>query len=74
MYFRQKKSNKIICNFDPFATGSPYYEFENVCLNHNPALKLEDGTKKIFLNTTATDLSKLDLNYSRYIIILKVKK
>lgn len=30
-----KKSNKIICNFDPFATGSPYYEFENVCLKHN---------------------------------------
>ena len=72
--FSAKKSNKIICNFDPFATGSPYYEFENVCLKHNPALKLEDGTKKIFLNTTATDLSKLDLKLQSLYHYIKSEK
>ena len=29
---------------------------------YNPAIRLEDGTKKVFLNVTATDLSKLDFN------------
>ena len=29
---------------------------------YNPAIRLEDGTKKVFLNVTAKDLSKLDFN------------
>ena len=74
--YNDLKDNYVIfiCNFDPFATGSTYYEFENVCLKHNPALKLEDGTKKIFLNTTATDLSKLDLKLQSLYHYIKSEK
>ena len=63
-FYKDLKDSYVIfiCNFDPFVKGLPYYEFENICLAYNPAIRLEDGTKKVFLNVTATDLSKLDFN------------
>ena len=63
-FYKDLKDSYVIfiCNFDPFVKGLPYYEFENICLAYNPAIRLEDGTKKVFLNVTAKDLSKLDFN------------
>ena len=40
----------FVCTFDPFGQGRHYYSFENVCLEDS-SLKLNDGTKKILLNT-----------------------
>ena len=40
----------FVCTFDPFGQGRHYYSFENVCLE-DTNLKLNDGTKKILLNT-----------------------
>lgn len=40
----------FICTFDPFSDGRHLYTFENICLE-NPSLKLEDETRKLFLNT-----------------------
>ena len=39
----------FICTFDCFGLGLPVYTFCNQCEENN-ALKLNDGTKKIFLN------------------------
>lgn len=63
-FYKDLKDSYVIfiCNFDPFVKGLPYYEFENICLAYNPVIRLEDGTKKVFLNVTAKDLSKLDFN------------
>ena len=52
----------------------PYYEFENICLAYNPAIRLEDGTKKVFLNVTARDLSKLDFNLQSLYHYIKDEK
>lgn len=50
-YEALKKSYVIfICTFDPFGEGRHIYHFENLC-RENPAVRLEDGTEKIFLNT-----------------------
>lgn len=40
----------FVCTFDPFKLGRHYYSFENLCLEDS-TLKLNDGTKKILLNT-----------------------
>ncbi len=46
-----KKSYVIfICTFDLFGAGRQIYHFENLC-RENPAIRLDDGTEKIFLNT-----------------------
>lgn len=46
-----KKSYVIfICTFDLFNRGRAIYHFENLC-REDPAIRLEDGTEKIFLNT-----------------------
>ena len=50
----------FICTFDPFHKGKPFYTFQNYCINYGEPIPLEDGTEKIFLNTTAKDLSNLD--------------
>ena len=42
----------FICTFDPFGKGKPQYSFENIC-HEDHDLTLNDGTKKIFFNTTA---------------------
>ena len=57
----------FICTFDPFGKGLSRYTFANRS-DENSELLLEDGTKKIFLNTTAyakeTDInSKSFLQY-----------
>ena len=60
--YTDMKDNYVIfiCTFDPFLLGNAIYEFENICMNCNPPLPLNDGTHKIFLNTTADDLTLLD--------------
>ena len=49
----------FICTFDPFDKDLPRYTFQYTC-NEAPTLKLQDGSLRIFLNTTATELSDLD--------------
>ena len=62
VHFTEFKENYLIfiCRFDPFGKGLPVYTFENMSLALNPAIWLNDGIKKIFLNTTAKDLSSLN--------------
>ena len=50
----------FICTFDPFLQGKAFYKFENICLSENKPLRLNDGTYKLFLNTSAKDLTLLD--------------
>ena len=49
----------FICTFDPFDRELPRYTFQYTC-NEAPTLKLKDGSLRIFLNATATELSDLD--------------
>ena len=50
-YATVKKSYVIfICTFDLFGAGRQIYHFENLC-REDPAIRLDDGTEKIFLNT-----------------------
>ena len=50
-YAALKKSYVIfICTFDLFGAGRQIYHFENLC-REDPAIRLDDGTEKIFLNT-----------------------
>ena len=49
----------FICTFDPFDRALPRYTFQYTC-DEDPELKLQDGTLRIFLNATATELSDLD--------------
>ena len=49
----------FICTFDPFNRKLPRYTFRYTC-DEEPKLKLKDGSLRIFLNTTAKDLSNLD--------------
>ena len=60
--YKDLKENYVIfiCTFDPFLKGQPYYTFQNMCLEYKEPIYLEDGTTKIFLNTTSKDLSSLD--------------
>ena len=53
--YEQLKKNYVIfiCTFDPFGRGRHIYHFENLC-REDPAVHLEDGTEKIFLNTKGT--------------------
>ncbi|WP_455721536.1 Rpn family recombination-promoting nuclease/putative transposase, partial [Agathobacter sp.] len=50
--YNELKNNIVIfvCTFDPFKLGRHYYSFENICIE-DLELKLNDGTKKIILNT-----------------------
>ena len=49
----------FICTFDPFDRDIPRYTFQYTC-DEDPELKLQDGSLRIFLNATATELSDLD--------------
>ena len=42
----------FICTFDLFGLGRPTYTFRNLCLE-DTNLELNDGTTKLFLNSTA---------------------
>ena len=50
----------FICTFDPFHQGKPIYSFQNYCIDYGVPIPLADATEKIFLNTTAKDLTNLD--------------
>ena len=57
-YSAVKKSYVIfICTFDLFGAGRQIYHFENLC-REDPAIRLDDGTEKIFLNTKGRKESK----------------
>ncbi|MBO5731793.1 MAG: hypothetical protein J6R67_11380, partial [Treponema sp.] len=43
------------------------------CINYGEPIPLEDGTEKIFLNTTAKDLSNLDLDLRLFYDYIKDK-
>ncbi len=60
--YSEMKDNYVIfiCTFDPFLQGKAFYKFENIYLNENKPLRLNDGTYKLFLNTSAKDLTLLD--------------
>ena len=49
----------FICVFDPFDRDLPRYTFQYTC-DEDPTLKLQDGSLRIFLNTTANHLDSLD--------------
>ena len=49
----------FICTFDPFDRDLPRYTFQYTC-DEDSELKLQDGSLRIFLNATATELSDLD--------------
>ena len=61
--YEDLKQNYVIfiCTFDLFHKGKPSYTFQNLCLEHGEPIYLDDGTTKIFLNTTSKDLDNLDL-------------
>jgi len=48
----------MIMPFDLFGLGKYVYTFESVCIEH-PELKLEDGAKRIFINTHGTNVSEV---------------
>lgn len=60
--YKDLKQNYVvfICIFDPFHQGKPIYNFQNYCINYGVPIPLEDGTEKIFLNTSAKDTTSLD--------------
>ena len=49
----------FICTFDPFDRAFPRYTFQYTC-DEDPELKLQDGSLRIFLNSTANHLDSLD--------------
>lgn len=61
--YEDLKQNYVIfiCTFDLFHKGKPSYTFQNLCLEHGEPIYLDDGTTKIFLNTTSKELDNLDL-------------
>lgn len=48
----------FICTFDPFGKDRPLYVFTEKCKEY-PEMELGSGTKKLFFNTKASDLSLL---------------
>ena len=60
--YRDLRQNYVIfiCTFDPFIRGRPIYRFQNICLDDDGPIFLNDGTTKIFLNTSSKALDRLD--------------
>ena len=58
-HYRKLRDNYVIfiCKFDFFKKNLPVYFFENSCKNDD-SIKLNDGTKKIIINTTAFENAK----------------
>lgn len=75
VHFTELKDNYLIfiCGFDPFGKGLPKYTFMNMCLAYNPGIRMNDGIKKMFLNTTATDLSLLNSDLKALYCYMKDK-
>ncbi|MDE6063225.1 MAG: hypothetical protein K2G20_01355, partial [Lachnospiraceae bacterium] len=68
--FKELKPSVIvfICSFDPFGRGLYRYTFEPRCLEAD--FPLEDGTRRIFLNTKGTndsDVPKELVSFLQYI-------
>ena len=68
--FKELKPSVIvfICSFDPFGKGLYRYTFEPRCLEAD--FPLEDGTRRIFLNTKGTNeeiVPKELVNFLRYV-------
>lgn len=57
----------MIMPFDLFGLGKYVYTFESVCDKH-PDLKLEDGAKRIFINTRGKNASDVS---SEFIALMK---
>ncbi len=70
--YGQLKKNYVIfiCTFDLFGKGRHIYHFENLC-REDPAIRLEDGTEKIFLNTKGTWMMWTG-SFAAFWIILRV--
>ena len=64
----------FICTFDPFKRGLSRYIFCEMCME-DPALSLDDGTKKIFLNCTydGDGLSEEILDFYHYVMTGEAK-
>ena len=73
--YEDLKQNYVIfiCTFDLFHKGKPSYTFQNLCLEHGEPIYLDDGTTKIFLNTTSKDLGNLDLELRMFYDYVKEK-
>ena len=73
--YKDLKQNYVvfICTFDPFHQKKAIYNFQNYCINYGVPIPLEDGTEKIFLNPTATDLNNLDLDLRLFYDYIKDK-
>ena len=73
--YKDLKQNYVIfiCTYDTFHKGKPFYTFQNYCINYDKPIPLGDGTEKIFLNTTAKDLSNLDLDLRLFYDYIKDK-
>jgi predicted transposase/invertase (TIGR01784 family) len=58
----------FICTFDPFHDGRHIYSFENYC-TENSKISLQDGSKKIILNTRGTmdDVSDELKDFLKYV-------
>ena len=58
----------FICTFDTFGKGRWRYTFENICKEEHE-VRLEDGTAKIFFNTTGTkgNISEATKNVLKFI-------
>ena len=58
----------FICTFDPFGDGRHIYTFENICVE-NHEIRLQDGSKKVTLNTRGTmdDVSDEIKDFLKYV-------
>lgn len=55
-FYRRLPDGKVlfICTFDPFGAGKAKYTFLNQC-QEEPAIRLNDGTEKIYYNCTSIE-------------------
>ncbi|MBQ4284564.1 MAG: Rpn family recombination-promoting nuclease/putative transposase [Lachnospira sp.] len=55
----------FVCTFDPFGKGLYKYTFENAC--QECGIPLEDGAKRIFLNTKGTNADEVSLELQHFL-------
>ena len=64
----------FICTFDPFKCDFPVYTFENTCLESDNHFKLEDGTRKVFLNIATSRTDSLDAELKGFYYYIRNQK
>ena len=64
----------FICTFDPFKCDFPVYTFENTCLESDNHFKLEDGTRKVFLNIATSRIDSLDAELKGFYYYIRTQK